>query len=72
MNSAAFGMLTPPPLAPRPRSTSMMLMSEVGIPLQVAVVQRKVPEYFRAVLDLGFTGVEMIEAVIQPIAAGQR
>ena len=127
MDSAAFGMLTPPPLAPKPRSTAMMLMSEVGIPLrqtedlleiaapiidyakitdhlglierlsaawirrkialynahdvkvvpggipfQVAVVQRKVPDYFKAVRDLGFAGVEMSEDVIEPIAAGQR
>ena len=34
MNSAAFGMLTPLPLAPKPRTTSLMLMSEVGIPLR--------------------------------------
>jgi phosphosulfolactate synthase len=126
-NAAAFGMLTPPPLAPKPRATGMMMMSEVGIPLrqtedlleiaasiidyakitdhlglmerlpaawirrkialynaydvkvvpggipfQVAVVQRKVPEYFRAVRDLGFAGVEMSEDVIEPLAAGQR
>ena len=127
MDSAAFGMLTPPPLAPKPRSTGMMLMSEVGIPLrqtedllevaatvidyakitdhlglmerlsaawvrrkialyhaydvkvvpggipfQVAAVQRKVPDYFRAVRDLGFSGVEMSEDVIEPLATGQR
>src|SRR5689334_18893457 len=127
MNDAAFGMLTPPPLAPKPRSTAMMLMSEIGIPLrqtedileiaapiidyakitdhlglmerlsaawirrkialynafdikvipggipfQVAVVQGKVPDYFKAVRDLGFVGVEMSEDVIEPLAASQR
>ena len=127
MNDAAFGMLTPPPLSLKPRTTGMMLMSEVGIPLrqtedilevaapvidyakitdhlglmerlsaawirrkialynahdvkvvpggipfQVAVVQGKVPDYFKAVRDLGFAGVEMSEDVIEPIPAGRR
>ncbi|HSN41033.1 MAG TPA: phosphosulfolactate synthase, partial [Burkholderiales bacterium] len=34
MNQPAFSMLAPPPLPPKPRSRSMMLMSEVGIPLR--------------------------------------
>ena len=127
MDAPAFGMLVAPPLAPKPRSSGMMLMSEVGIPLrqtedileiaatiidyakitdhlglierlsgawirrkialynafdvkvipggipfQVAVVQGKVPEYFKAVRDLGFVGVEMSEDVIEPLAPGQR
>ena len=127
MDRAAFGMLTPPPLPPKPRASALMMMSEVGIPLrqtedlleiaapiidyakitdhlglmerlsaawirrkialysaydvkvvpggipfQVAVVQGKVPDYFRAVRDLGFAGVEMSEDVIAPLAAGQR
>ncbi len=33
-NSPAFPMLVPPPLPPKPRSHSMLLMSEVGIPLR--------------------------------------
>jgi phosphosulfolactate synthase len=127
MDAPAFGMLAAPPLAPKPRVSGMMLMSEVGIPLrqtedileiaapiidyakitdhlglmerlsaawirrkialydafdvkvvpggipfQVAVVQGKVPDYFQAVRDLGFAGVEMSEDVIEPLAAGQR
>lgn len=127
MDGAAFDMLKPPPLAPKPRATGLMLMSEVGIPLrqtedvlevaatiidyakitdhlglmerlsaawirrkialynahdvrvipggipfQAAVVQGKVPDYFRAVRDLGFAGVEMSEDVIEPLAVGQR
>ena len=43
-----------------------------GIPFQVAVVQGRVPEYFRAVRDLGFAGVEMSEDVIEPLDAGER
>jgi phosphosulfolactate synthase len=127
MDKAAFGMLVAPPLARKPRTTGMMLMSEVGIPLrqtedlleiaapiidyakitdhlgllerlsaawirrkvalynsynvkvvpggipfQVAVVQRKVPQFFKAVRDLGFAGVEMSEDVIEPLAPAQR
>jgi phosphosulfolactate synthase len=34
MNDAAFAMLTPPPRAPKPRTSGMMLISEVGIPLR--------------------------------------
>ena len=127
MDNAAFGMLTPPPLPPKPRASALMMMSEVGIPLrqtedlleiaapiidyakitdhlglmerlsaawirrkialynaydvkvvpggipfQVAVVQGEVPDYFKAVRDLGFVGVEMSEDVIAPLAAVQR
>jgi phosphosulfolactate synthase len=127
MNNAAFPMLTPPPLAPKPRQQALMLMSEVGIPLrqtedileiaatiidyakitdhlglmerlsaswirrkialynahdikvlpggipfQVAVVQNKVLDYFKAVRDLGFAGVELSEDVIEPLASGAR
>ncbi len=127
MNQAAFGMLTAPTLPPKPRTHSLLLMSELGIPLretedlleiaapiidyakitdhlglierlsaawvrrkialynahdvkvipggipfQVAVVQGKVLDYFEAVRDLGFAGVEMSEDVIEPIAAGRR
>lgn len=43
-----------------------------GIPFQLAVMQKKVPEYFRRVRDLGFAGVEMSEDVIEPIAPGYR
>lgn len=127
MNDAAFPMLSLPPLPPRPRSKSMIIMSEVGIPLrqtedlievagplidyakitdhaglmerlsagwvrrkialynahgigvlpggipfQVAVVQNRVYDYFHAVRDLGFAGVELSEDVIEPLAAGER
>lgn len=127
MNRAAFAMLSLPPLPPKPRQKSMIVMSEVGIPLretedlievagalidyakitdhvglmerlsaawirrkvalynahdigvlpggipfQLAVVQNKVLDYFNAVRDLGFAGVEMSEDVIEPLAAGER
>jgi len=127
MMQAAFPMLHLPPLPPKPRQKSMIVMSEIGIPLretedlievagsiidyakitdhvglmerlssawirrkvalynahdigvlpggipfQVAVVQNKVSDYFKAVRDLGFAGVEMSEDVIAPLVAEER
>jgi len=43
-----------------------------GIPFQLAVVQGRVEDYFRAVRDLGFAGVEISDDVIEPIAQGRR
>jgi phosphosulfolactate synthase len=43
-----------------------------GIPLQLAVVQDKVDDYFRAVRDLGFAGVEISDDVIEPFEQGYR
>lgn len=43
-----------------------------GIPFQLAVLQAKTDEYFKAVRDLGFAGVEISEDVIEPLAAGRR
>jgi len=43
-----------------------------GIPFQLAVVQGKVKDYFRAVRDFGFAGVEISDDVIEPIAQGYR
>jgi phosphosulfolactate synthase len=43
-----------------------------GIPFQVAVVQDRVTDYFKAVRDLGFAGVELSEDVIQPMETRYR
>src|SRR5688572_27903108 len=43
-----------------------------GIPFQLAVVQGKVGEYFSAVKEIGFAGVEISDDVIEPIAQGYR
>lgn len=43
-----------------------------GIPFQLAAQQGKVPEYFRAVLNLGFAGVEMSEDTMEPLDPGHR
>ncbi len=43
-----------------------------GIPFQVAVVQGKVLDYFKATRDLGLAGVEMSEDVIAPLPAALR
>jgi phosphosulfolactate synthase len=43
-----------------------------GIPFQLAVVQGKVEEYFSAVKEIGFAGVEISDDVIEPIAQGYR
>jgi phosphosulfolactate synthase len=43
-----------------------------GIPFQLAIVQHKVDEYFKAVRDMGFAGVEISEDTMQPLAAGYR
>jgi phosphosulfolactate synthase len=123
----AYPMLTVPRIPPKPRKNSMLLMSEVGIPLrttedlieiagtlidyakitdhvglvdrlsaawikrkvalynandipvipggipfQLAVIQNKVIDYFHAVQDLGFDGVEMSEDTMKPMQAGYR
>jgi len=127
MNPTAFPMLQVMQLPPKPRTNSMLLMSEVGIPLratediieiaapiidyakitdhaglvdrlsaawikkkvalynkngidvlpggipfQLAVIQHKVDDYFKAVRDLGFAGVEMSEDTMAPMEAGYR
>lgn len=43
-----------------------------GIPFQLAVLQDKSDEYFRAVRDLGFAGVEISDDVIEPLAPEYR
>lgn len=43
-----------------------------GIPFQLAVIQGKVLEYFDAVRDLGFDGVEMSEDTMKPMEPAYR
>ena len=43
-----------------------------GIPFQLAVLQHRVEEYFHAVRDLGFAGVEISEDVIEPLPSDKR
>lgn len=43
-----------------------------GIPFQLAVLQNRVEEYFHAVCDLGFAGVEISEDVIDPLPSEER
>ena len=43
-----------------------------GIPLQLAVVQGKVDEYFAAVRELGFAAIEISDDVIAPFEQGYR
>lgn len=43
-----------------------------GIPFQLAAQQNKVPEYFRAVRDLGFAGVEISEDTMEPLEPAHR
>jgi phosphosulfolactate synthase len=43
-----------------------------GIPFQLAVMQNKVNDYFLAVRDLGFAGVEISEDVMEPMEQGYR
>ncbi|MCC7483449.1 MAG: phosphosulfolactate synthase [Burkholderiales bacterium] len=43
-----------------------------GIPFQLALVQGRVDEYFRAVRDFGFAGIELSDDVIVPMKEGRR
>jgi phosphosulfolactate synthase len=43
-----------------------------GIPFQLAVQQKKIPEFLKRVRDVGFVGVEMSEDVIEPLEANHR
>lgn len=126
-DSTAFPMIQVPRIPPKPRRHSMLLMSEVGIPLrqtedlleiaaplidyakitdhvglsdrlsaawirrkialynsagvkvlpggipfQLAAQQGKTSDYFKAVRDLGFAGVEISEDTMEPLQADER